>query len=246
MGTTEHPTELTGLLSSRLRLCNSVEGRGPRHPGPAGLTALTLGPRQRPFPPSQTELLCIRWIELHPTPLPAPTPPAASGREGYSAQDMRNLSQLSPHRAGQEARSINKYMPCVFFRLPLHQPGRPQTACGVFPKRECQPRHTSHHPSPQLARWLPGGWNVSNTGKPPPLSLASPGTRLCFPPSQQPEQTVLGIGAVLLLSGGPCLSENEQPSQQAWAIRGAAVGGTQLEAALWEEDGIAKMVSWLW
>lgn len=57
---------------------------------------------------------------------------------------------------------------------------------------------------------------------------------------------MLGIGAVLLLSGGPCLSENEQPSQQAWAIRGAAVGGTQLEAALWEEDGIAKMVSWLW
>lgn len=106
MGTTERPTELTGLLSSRLRLCNSVEGRGPRHPGPAGLTALTLGPRQRPFPPGQTELLCVWGIELHPAPLPAPTPPAASGREGYSAQDMRNLSQLSPHRAGQEARSI--------------------------------------------------------------------------------------------------------------------------------------------
>lgn len=82
------------------------------------------------------------------------------------AQDMCDLSQLSPRGAGQWARSINKQTHCVFSAsLCTSWAGRRQPA--VF-SRTVSPNtpSTSIHPSPQLARSLPGGQDVTTTGKP--------------------------------------------------------------------------------
>lgn len=92
--------------------------------------------------------------------------------------------------------------------------------------------------SPQLAQSLPAGCNVTKTGKPAPSLTGSPGTIICYL-SQQSLLTVLGMGAILLLSGGPCLSVTMNDPASG-ALQG--VGG---EVLLWEGHS-PRQLSWLW
>ena len=111
--------------------------------------------------------------------------------------------------------------------------------CGVFPARERgSPDTLTVNVSPQLAQSLPAGCNVTKTGKPSPVVTGSPGTLICYL-SQQSLLTVLGMGAMLLLSGGPWLSVTmNNPASGAQQ----GVGGTVL---LWKGHS-RRQLSWLW